>query len=266
MPEQPSRGRRRRGLAVALIVPAAAVAAIFTAANMASGQATTATAADPTTAGTGLLPPGGTHTSGPGVLPGVPQPSASGSVTGATCVGTTSSASPSGGVVPGVPTGTRTSASPTKTTPTGTRTTATATGTGGAQVPGAATTSGTPNATVTGATTTIKVGTAGGKSGVLVDQNGCALYLDTSDTPTTTDVSTAMAVTWPPVLEPAQVSGPGLDSSKLGTFTRPDGQKQVTYNGHQLYRFIGDKAPGEAKGQGIDGKFFLVGQNGEPAR
>jgi predicted lipoprotein with Yx(FWY)xxD motif len=114
--------------------------------------------------------------------------------------------------------------------------------------------------------TTIKVGTAGGKSGVLVDQNGCALYLDTSDTPSTTDVNTAMEVTWPPVVEPAQVSGPGLDAAKLGVFTRPDGKKQVTYNGHQLYRFIGDKAPGEAKGQGIDGKFFLVGQNGEPAR
>jgi predicted lipoprotein with Yx(FWY)xxD motif len=57
-----------------------------------------------------------------------------------------------------------------------------------------------------------------------------------------------------------------LDESKVGTFTRPDGERQATYNGHQLYRFAGDRAPGEAKGQGVDGKFFLIGKNGEPVR
>jgi predicted lipoprotein with Yx(FWY)xxD motif len=139
------------------------------------------------------------------------------------------------------------------------------------EVPGAATTTGTATHTPTATApvpgqTTIKVGTAGGKSGVLVDQNGCALYLNTSDTPTSTAVDAAMEVTWIPVLAPAQVTGPGLDSAKLGTFDRPNGLKQATYNGHQLYRFVGDKAPGEAKGQGIDNVFFLVGQNGEPAR
>jgi predicted lipoprotein with Yx(FWY)xxD motif len=112
----------------------------------------------------------------------------------------------------------------------------------------------------------IQVGTAGGKSNVLVDQNGCALYLNTSDTSTTTDVSTSAETTWIPVTVPAEVRGSGLDPAKLGTFQRPSGKTQVTYNGHQLYRFSGDHAPGDANGQGVDGKYWLVGQNGNPVQ
>jgi predicted lipoprotein with Yx(FWY)xxD motif len=114
--------------------------------------------------------------------------------------------------------------------------------------------------------TTLQVGTAGGKSGVIVDQSGCALYLNTNDTATSTACDTACEQTWIPVTGPAEVRGTGLDQSKVGTFQRPSGKTQVTYNGHQLYRFIGDRAPGEAKGQGIDGIWWLVGANGEPVR
>jgi predicted lipoprotein with Yx(FWY)xxD motif len=40
--------------------------------------------------------------------------------------------------------------------------------------------------------------------------------------------------------------------SLLGTTKRQDGTTQVTYNGHPLYYFIGDSAPGMANGEGID--------------
>jgi predicted lipoprotein with Yx(FWY)xxD motif len=143
-------------------------------------------------------------------------------------------------------------------------------------VPGAAEqpTTGTPTATRTSPTgtaseavaTTLRLGTAGGKSNVIVDQNGCAIYLNTSDSPNSTTVDQSEESTWIPVRAPAQVSGAGLDQAKVGTFTRPDGERQATYAGHQLYRFAGDRAPGEAKGQGVDDTFFLVGQNGEPVR
>jgi len=54
-------------------------------------------------------------------------------------------------------------------------------------------------------------------------------------------------------------------ASDLGTITRSDGTKQVTYDGHPLYFFVGDSGPGTAKGQGSDGfgaKWWLVSPAG----
>ncbi|WP_433173295.1 COG4315 family predicted lipoprotein [Actinoallomurus sp. CA-150999] len=46
-------------------------------------------------------------------------------------------------------------------------------------------------------------------------------------------------------------AGPGVDASKLSTATRPDGSKQLVYNGWPLYYYDQDKAPGDMKGQGV---------------
>ena len=54
-------------------------------------------------------------------------------------------------------------------------------------------------------------------------------------------------------------------ASDLGTITRSDGTKQVTYDGHPLYYFVGDSGPGTATGQGSDGfgaKWWLVSPTG----
>jgi hypothetical protein len=54
-------------------------------------------------------------------------------------------------------------------------------------------------------------------------------------------------------------------ASDLGTITRSDGTKQVTYDGHPLYYFEGDSGPGTASGQGSDGfgaKWWLVSPSG----
>ena len=306
MPEHPTRGPSRRGIAAAIVVPAAAAAAIFTA-SMATGT-TASPAQQPTNLPTELSPPG---TGGPGGG-GTPTGTATGTGTATRTPTPTRTATPTGTgttAVPGVPGGTAATCvtgtasptqtgpggapgtpSPTRTSPTGTATTGptrTATGpTGGptatsprggapSVVPGAAQQeTGTPTGTHTGPTatqpgavaTTLRLGDAGGKSNVLVDGNGCALYLNTRDTGNSTAVDQDEESTWIPVPAPARVDSPGLEQGDVGTFTRPDGERQVTYKGHQLYRFAGDRAPGEAKGQGVDGTFFLVGQNGEPVR
>jgi hypothetical protein len=54
-------------------------------------------------------------------------------------------------------------------------------------------------------------------------------------------------------------------TSDLGTITRSDGTKQVTYNGHPLYYFEGDTGPGTDKGQGLNGfgaLWYLVTPSG----
>ena len=51
------------------------------------------------------------------------------------------------------------------------------------------------------------------------------------------------------------VFGPGQDgralTADLGTITRPDGTKQVTYKGHPLYYFSKDKDDGDSYGEGL---------------
>jgi predicted lipoprotein with Yx(FWY)xxD motif len=38
----------------------------------------------------------------------------------------------------------------------------------------------------------------------------------------------------------------------FGTITRSDGSTQATFDGHPLYTFVGDTAPGQAKGNGLN--------------
>jgi predicted lipoprotein with Yx(FWY)xxD motif len=52
-----------------------------------------------------------------------------------------------------------------------------------------------------------------------------------------------------------------VTTSKLGTIKRPGGTTQATYDGHPLYTYIGDEAPGQAHGNKIDlngGYWYVV--------
>jgi predicted lipoprotein with Yx(FWY)xxD motif len=37
----------------------------------------------------------------------------------------------------------------------------------------------------------------------------------------------------------------------VSTTARSGGEPEVTYNGHPVYRFAGDKAPGDVNGEGL---------------
>jgi predicted lipoprotein with Yx(FWY)xxD motif len=89
---------------------------------------------------------------------------------------------------------------------------------------------------------------------VLVDSNGLTVYLFLADKGTMSSCNSASCVQyWPPVLTTgAPQAGSGVTASLLGTTARADGTTQVTYAGHPLYRFINDKAAGEAAGQGVN--------------
>ena len=62
----------------------------------------------------------------------------------------------------------------------------------------------------------------------------------------------ACAAAWPPVTSSGQPqAGGSAQAAQLGTITRADGTKQVTYNGHPLYFFVKDGDAGDAYGQGV---------------
>lgn len=85
---------------------------------------------------------------------------------------------------------------------------------------------------------------------VLTNGKGFTLYSFAPDTPTSSKCNGQCATFWPPVKGPA-TAGPGV-SGTLGTITRSNGTTQVTYNGHPLYTYIADTAPGQAKGNGLN--------------
>nr|WP_298726798.1 hypothetical protein [uncultured Steroidobacter sp.] len=88
---------------------------------------------------------------------------------------------------------------------------------------------------------------------VLRDQDGKALYqydLDVNGRPHCVD---ACAVIWPPVLASADASS---EVGEWKTIKRGTA-RQWTYRGKPVYTYSKD-APGETKGDGVDGKWHLI--------
>ena len=88
---------------------------------------------------------------------------------------------------------------------------------------------------------------------MLTDAQGLTLYYKSADTSTSITCTGACAANWPALLTSAGTpQGTPSVTGKLSVFNGPDGN-QVLYNGHPLYRWVKDTAPGEATGQGIGG-------------
>ena len=94
----------------------------------------------------------------------------------------------------------------------------------------------------------LKTATIGGVT-VLTNASGFTLYSFAPDTSTTSKCNGTCAQNWPPVKGPATASGV---TGTFGTITRSDGSVQATFDGHPLYAFAGDTAPGQAKGNGLN--------------
>jgi predicted lipoprotein with Yx(FWY)xxD motif len=92
----------------------------------------------------------------------------------------------------------------------------------------------------------------------LVNGSGMTLYFRTSDISSNgTSTCTGRCVqVWPVFYTGNLVLPPGLNASAFTVVARPDGLKQIDYNGWPLYFFSGDKAPGDVFGQGIGGIWF----------
>jgi predicted lipoprotein with Yx(FWY)xxD motif len=88
----------------------------------------------------------------------------------------------------------------------------------------------------------------------LTDGSGKTLYLFASDHGGTSTCSGACLSALPTLVAKGTPSASGAaKTSMIGTITRSDGSKQVTYGGHPLYYFSGDSASGDTHGEGVDG-------------
>ena len=130
----------------------------------------------------------------------------------------------------------------------------------------AAATQGSGNSASASGSGTVITTSSGSAGSFLTDGSGHAVYLWVKDSMNKSVCSGACAGAWPPVTASGNVTASGgAKASDLGTITRSDGSKQVTYDGHPLYYFAGDSGPGQATGQGSDGfgaKWWLVAPSG----
>lgn len=103
----------------------------------------------------------------------------------------------------------------------------------------------------------------------IADRHGEALYLFEADPANRSVCDGACAAAWPPLLATRKptVSG-ALDPALVGTTRRNDGTRQVTYDGHPLYYYVGDE-PGVIRCQYVDeygGLWLIVRTDGTANR
>lgn len=101
---------------------------------------------------------------------------------------------------------------------------------------------------------------------VIFDRRGFALYAFTADSATASACSGDCAAAWPPLLTEGKPHAlRGIAAGKLGRIQRPDGTTQVTYAGHPLYFYVGDRQPAQILCQNVSefgGLWLVVRANG----
>jgi len=113
----------------------------------------------------------------------------------------------------------------------------------------AATPKAAPAASVAAGSQVLKARPIGGTE-VLTNARGLTLYSFAPDTPSRSACYGSCAAYWPPV--PGNVSaGPGVTGT-VGSIKRTNGSTQATYDGHPLYTYIGDSAPGQDSGNNLN--------------
>jgi predicted lipoprotein with Yx(FWY)xxD motif len=119
--------------------------------------------------------------------------------------------------------------------------------------PGASTSAPAASATASAAAAAaVELKTESTKLGtVLTDDKGKTVYWFAKDTSTASACTGACATAWPPVIGMPQAASGTTLTGRFGTIRRSDGTLQATYNGHPLYTFEGDTAPGQTNGNGI---------------
>jgi predicted lipoprotein with Yx(FWY)xxD motif len=104
---------------------------------------------------------------------------------------------------------------------------------------------------------TVSVDSIAGVGKVLVDANGAALYAADQEAKGHIVCTDSCTTIWQPLTLGGSKSptGEGAVSTELGTIERPDGDRQVTFDGRPLYRFSEDPDAGVVTGNGFEDTF-----------
>jgi predicted lipoprotein with Yx(FWY)xxD motif len=142
-------------------------------------------------------------------------------------------------------------------------------GTSSTQSAAASSTTTTSAAAASNSGTAVVVSTKHAKLGTILAAGSkhLTVYMFEGDKGNSSTCTGACAKVWPPVTTgaAASVSGTAV-AADLGTITRPDGTKQVTYKGHPLYWFARDGDSGDAYGQGVVGfgsSWYVISPSGQ---
>jgi predicted lipoprotein with Yx(FWY)xxD motif len=105
------------------------------------------------------------------------------------------------------------------------------------------------------ATQTVSLAKVSGIGQVLVDSKGFALYSPKQDSAGMIRCTGSCTQIWVPLTVKGSPTGDSSVAGKLGTVMRPDGRKQVTFNGKPLYTFVEDSSPKTVNGDGASDQF-----------
>lgn len=92
------------------------------------------------------------------------------------------------------------------------------------------------------------------KGDVLTDTAGMTLYVFDKDAKNSSNCNDDCAKKWPPLKADASAKADG----KFGLVTRKDGTMQWAHDGKPLYRWQGDKMPGDTTGDGVGGAWHAA--------
>jgi len=121
-----------------------------------------------------------------------------------------------------------------------------------------------PSMAAAQSTNTVELGGNDELGEFLVAANGMTLYIFTPDEPGKSNCNGGCAVAWPPLAASGDLTlGPGV-SGELSVITRDDGSDQVALDGQPLYFWQNDSAPGDATGQGVNDKWYVLDASGTP--
>ncbi|MEV7521425.1 SCO0930 family lipoprotein [Streptomyces sp. NPDC091371] len=104
--------------------------------------------------------------------------------------------------------------------------------------------------------------------GILADAAGRTLYRFDKDSawPMKFGCLDSCLDAWKPAQPVDRAKASGIAAELIGSVKRPDGSEQLTIDCWPVYTFTGDKQPGDINGQGKQGLWFAVTDQGKKAK